>query len=147
MNLIFIVFHVLCCLCCTQSFHYVQLFLAHQTPLSMEFSRQEYWSGLPCSPPGHLPNSGIEPTSPVSPALADGFFTTVPAIRNLPANAGDVGSIPGSRRFPGGRNGNPFQYSCLENPMNRGVCRLQSMGSQTVRYDLAAEHTMLCISC
>ena len=128
MNLIFIVFHVLCCLCRAQLLHYVQLFLAHQTPLSMEFSRQEYWSGLPCSPPGDLPNSEIEPTSPVSPALADGFFTTVPAIRNLPANAGDVGSIPGSGRFPGGGNGNPFQYSCLENPMNRGVCRLQSMG-------------------
>ena len=102
--------------------------VACQAPLSMGFFRQEYWSGLPCSPPGDLPNSEIEPTSPVSPALADGFFTTVPAIRNLPANAGDVGSIPGSGRFPGGGNGNPFQYSCLENPMNRAVCRLQSMG-------------------
>ena len=46
-------------------------------PLSMEFSRQEYWSGLP-SPPGDLPDTGIGPTSPVSPALAGGFFTTVP---------------------------------------------------------------------
>ena len=35
----------------------------------MGFSRQEYWSGLPCPPPGHLPDPGIEPTSPVSPAL------------------------------------------------------------------------------
>ena len=35
----------------------------------------------------------------------------------------DVGSSPGSGRFPGGGHGNPLQYSCLENPMDRGVCR------------------------
>ena len=40
-----------------------------QAPLSMEFSRREYWSGLPCLSPGDLPNPGIEPVSPVSPAL------------------------------------------------------------------------------
>ena len=59
---------------------YVQLFaalwsVAHQAPLSMGFPRQEYWSGLPLSSPGDLPNPGIEPTSP---ALAGGFFTTEP---------------------------------------------------------------------
>ena len=43
--------------------------VACQAPLSMEFSRQEYWSWLPCPPPGDLPNPGIEPTSPVAPAL------------------------------------------------------------------------------
>ena len=43
--------------------------LAHQAPLSVEFSRQEYWSGLPFPPPEDLPNPGIEPRSPVSPAL------------------------------------------------------------------------------
>jgi len=37
---------------------------ARQAPLSMEFSRQEYWGGLPCPPPGDLPNPGIEPKSP-----------------------------------------------------------------------------------
>ena len=42
----------------------------------MEFSRQEYKSGLPCPPPGDLPNPGIEPTSLKSPALAGGLFTT-----------------------------------------------------------------------
>ena len=45
-------------------------------------------------------------------------------IKNLPANAGDirdVGLIPGLGRSPGGRNGNPLQYSCLENPMDRGT--------------------------
>ena len=45
-------------------------------------------------------------------------------VKNLPANtgnAGDTGSSPGSGRSPGGGNGNPLQYSCLENPMNRGA--------------------------
>ena len=44
-------------------------------------------------------------------------------VKNPPANAGDgdVGSIPGSGRFPGGGNGNTLQYSCLENPMDRGA--------------------------
>ena len=45
-------------------------------------------------------------------------------VKNLPANAGDIrdaGSIPGSGRSPGERNGNPLQYSCLENPMDRGA--------------------------
>ena len=41
-------------------------------------------------------------------------------VKNLLANAGDLGSIPGSGRSPGEGNGNPFQYSCLENPMDRG---------------------------
>ena len=50
--------------------------LAHQAPLSMGFFRHEYRSGLPCPPPGDLPNSGIEPASLTSPALAGRFFTT-----------------------------------------------------------------------
>ena len=50
-----------------------------QAPLSMGFSRQEYWSGLPCPPPGDLPNPGIKPTSSASPALAGRLFTTVPS--------------------------------------------------------------------
>ena len=48
-------------------------------------------------------------------------------VKNPPANAGDVrdmGSVPGSGRSCGEGNGNPFQYSCLENPMDRGVCGL-----------------------
>ena len=50
--------------------------VAHQAPLSMGFSRQEYWSGLPCPPPGAPPEPGIKPRSLMSPALASGFFTT-----------------------------------------------------------------------
>ena len=42
-------------------------------------------------------------------------------IKNPPSNAGDLGSIPGSERTPGGGDGNPLQYSCLGNPMNRGA--------------------------
>ena len=48
--------------------------VTHQAPLSMGFSRQEYWSGLPFLPPGDLPDTGIEPAVPVSPALAGRFF-------------------------------------------------------------------------
>ena len=47
-------------------------------------------------------------------------------VKNPPANAGDIrdtGSIPGSERSPGGGHGNPLQYSCLENPMDRGACQ------------------------
>ena len=49
---------------------------ARQAPLSVEFSRQEYWSGLQWPSPGDLPNPEIEPASLKSPALAGGFFTT-----------------------------------------------------------------------
>ena len=56
-------------MCCPQSLSHIQLFVtpwtvAHQAPLSMGFSRQEYWGGLPFPPPGHLPDPGIEPGSP-----------------------------------------------------------------------------------
>ena len=50
--------------------------VARQAPLSMGFSRQEYWSGLLFPLPGDLPDPGIEPMSLMSPALAGGFFTT-----------------------------------------------------------------------
>jgi len=50
--------------------------VARQVPLSMGFSRQEYWTGLPCRPPGDLPNPGIKPTSSMSPAFQDRFLTT-----------------------------------------------------------------------
>ena len=52
--------------------------VAHQAPLSTGFFRQEYWSGLPCPPPGDLPDPGIKPVSLMSPALAGVFFTTEP---------------------------------------------------------------------
>ena len=51
------------------------LYIAHQASLAMEFSRQEYWSGLPFPSPGDLPYPGIKP---MSPELAGRFFTTEP---------------------------------------------------------------------
>ena len=64
--------------CVLSHFSHVQLFAtlwtAHQAPLSTGFSRQEYWSGLPCPPPRDPPNPGIEPASLMSPALAGGFL-------------------------------------------------------------------------
>ena len=51
--------------------------VAHLAPLSVGFSRQEYWSGLPCPPPGDLPNPEVKPSSVMSPALAGRFFTTI----------------------------------------------------------------------
>ena len=67
--------------CILVSFNHVLLFailwtVACQAPLSMGFSRQEYWNGLPCLPPGDLPDPGIESASLTFPALASGFFTT-----------------------------------------------------------------------
>ena len=68
------------CACVLSHFSHVRLFaalwtVACQDPLSMGFSRQEYWSGLPCAPPEDLPDPGIEPMSLMSPALAGGYFT------------------------------------------------------------------------
>ena len=51
---------------------------SYQAPLSMEFFRQEHWSGFPFPTPGDLPDPGVEPASLASPALAGDFFTTVP---------------------------------------------------------------------
>ena len=52
--------------------------VAHQAPLSIEFSRQEYWSRLPLPTPGDLPDPRVKPESLASPLLAGRFFTTVP---------------------------------------------------------------------
>ena len=56
-------------------------------------------------------------------------------VKNPPANAGDVGSILGSGRSPGEGNGNPLQYSCLENPMDGGAWWATVHGSQRVEHD------------
>ena len=68
------------CIIVVESLSRVRLFVtpwtvAHQSPLSMGFPRQEYWSGLPFPSPGDLPDSGIDPGLP---ALVSGFFTTEP---------------------------------------------------------------------
>ena len=113
--------------------------VAYQAPLSMEFSRQEYWSGLPFPTPGDLPDPGIEPRSPalqedVLPSELPGkpyvmLLHTI-MLKGFPGgsnykecacNAGDPGLIPRSRRFPGEGSSNPLQYSCLLNSMGRGA--------------------------
>ena len=116
-----------------------------QAPLSMGFPRQEYWSGLPFPSPGDLSDLGIEPGSCAlqtdsSPSEPLGKSKQSLHLRPIPYrssnkegfpggsdskasayNAGDPGSIPGLERSPGEGNGNPLQYSCLENPMDRGA--------------------------
>ena len=69
------------CVCMLRHFSHVWFFatpctVGHQAPLSMEFSRREYWSGLPCPPPGDLSDWGIEPASLMSLSLAGGFLIT-----------------------------------------------------------------------
>ena len=64
--------------------------------------------------------------------------TVVLVVKNLPANAGDIrdmGSIPGSGRSPGGGHGNPLQYSCLEDPMDRGAWWVTVHGLQRVGHN------------
>ena len=117
---------------------HVQLFatpctVALQAPPSMGFSRQEYWSGLPFPSPGDLPNPGIKPRSPALQAdtltseppgkprnrLPTPVFLGFPdglAGKKSACNVGNLGSIAGLGRVPGGGHGNPLQYSCLENP-------------------------------
>ena len=65
-------------------------------------------------------------------------FLSGSVIQNPPANAGDVGSIPGSGRSPGEENGNPPEYSCLGNPMDRKrLVGYSTWGHKQVRYDLS----------
>ena len=81
---------------------------AHQAPPSLGFSRQEHSSGLP---------SWVDVYIPCTDTMAL-------VVKNPPANAADAreaGSIPGSGRSTGVRNGSPLQYSCLEISVGRGV--------------------------
>ena len=63
----------------------IQWTIARQAPLSMGFFQQEYWSGLPCPPPGYLPNSGIEPASLKSPALGEDQFLLLEGLTDAEA--------------------------------------------------------------
>ena len=141
---------------CVCLFSHIWLFvtpwtIACQDPLSMEFSRQEYWSGLPLSSPGDLPDTGIIPVSFASPTLSGRFFITMPPVKPIVSHThqkhilkkklirffflkiaiqlptanveeeGVVGWIPESGRSSGVGNGNLLQCSCLGNPMDRGA--------------------------
>ena len=149
--------------------------IAHQAPLSKGFPKQEYWSELLFPSPGNLSDPGIASGSP---ALSGGFFTlnhlgspiythlhiynlnlstgtsqVVLVVKNPAANAGnirDTSSIPGLGRSSGGGHGNPLQYSCLENPTDRGVWQVTVYGLARVRHnwsDLAhtSVYTVFCL--
>ena len=99
---------------------------AYQAPPSMGFSRQEYWSGVPLLSPDGSPSALFylslslllcpsQQRGTGAPGGSDG--------KESACSAGDQGSIPGSGRSPGEGNSNPFQYSCLENPMDGGAWR------------------------
>ena len=117
--------------------------VVRQALLSMGFSRQEYWSGLPFPSAGKLPNPGIEPTSLMSPALAIRFLTTSATweelsgfpgswvVKNPPANTGDAGLIPGSGRSPGEGICNPSNILAWEIPRSQ----TQLSGWTTVTWD------------
>ena len=69
-----------------------------------------------------------------------GGFSDGAVVKNLPANSGDLGSIPGSGRAPGEGNGNPLHYSCLENSMDRAAWRVTTHGvTKRVKHDLATK--------
>ena len=93
----------------------------------MGFSRQEYCSGLPFPSSRDLPDPGIEPVCLTSnlhwqtdslPLVTPGGFPGGSAGKESTYSAGDPSSTPRLGRSPGEGNGNPLQYSCLENPMD-----------------------------
>ena len=92
--------------------------VARQAPLSMGFSKQEYWTGLPFPLPGHFPDSRIKPLSLVSPTLAG--FPCSSVDKGSAYSAGDPGSMPGLGRSFGEGNDNPLQHSCLKQRRPRG---------------------------
>ena len=104
------------------SFSVVQLLPLQQgpSPLSAFFLSQHSFSLGPCLP-SYIFLQSVRWKFPLNPFY---YFPGGSVAKNLPANAGDtgdVGSIPGSGRSPEGRNGNPLQYSCQDNPMDRGT--------------------------
>ena len=113
------------------------------------FSRQEHWSGLPFPSPMHESEKwkwshsvmsdssrphGLQPTRLLHPWDFPGKSTTV-GCHCLLWDIREACSIPGSGRSPGGGSGNPLQYSCLENPMDRGAWRATGWGSQSVGHN------------
>ena len=102
---------------------------AYQVPPSMGFSRQEYWSGCNCLLHIFSSKQMNKQTQEVK-CFRDIYPVTGPhqwlSGKESTCNAGDTGSIPRSGRYPGGEYGNPLQYSCLENAMDRGAWQASS---------------------
>ena len=107
--------------------------VALQAPLSIGFSRQEYWSGLPFPTPGHLPDPGIEPSSLVSPVLAGGFFTTEP-----PRSDSILGLV-GHRVSVG----LPQVAQWVKNPSTKQETRVRSLGQEDPLEEGVATHSSI----
>ena len=118
---------------------------AHQALPSMGYSRQEYWSGVPvfslhlqyrrpqfASWVGKFPEKRDRLPTPVFMAFPGGSDS-----KESTCNAGDLGLVPGLGRSPGGGHGNPFSYSCLENPMDRGAWEATAHGVTKSRTQLS----------
>ena len=111
--------------------------VARQAPLSMRFSRKEYWTTLHFSfvktinwqPSWCIHLFGVGWGESVSSSARPAPVAQM--VKNLPASAGDPGSIPGSGRSPGEGNGSPLQYSCLENSTDRGTWQTTVHGVTT----------------
>ena len=108
--------------------------VACQDPLSMGFSRQGYWSGLPCPPPGDLPNPGIEPSSLKSPVLTGRFFSTS-TTWEAPSNLGRPHHhLPTTSPSTKQKNvhkliTHPSSSPCLYKPFPESHCRVWVFGA------------------
>ena len=107
--------------------------IACQAPLSKGFSREEYWSGFPCPPPGDLPDSGIEPASLIPPEVADEFFTTSATWEALVGfNMAEEIDVSNTAEKAMASHSSTLAWKI---PWTEEPGRLQSMGSLPVRYD------------
>ena len=110
----------------------------------MEFSRQEYWSGLsfPCL--GHLPDPGIKPESPSLqadslPSETPGSQIQASMVKYPPASAEVSDTIPGLGRSPGEENGNPSSILAWKSRGQRSLVGYSPWGCKRVRHDLATK--------
>ena len=83
-----------------------------------------------------LPSRKVVPPTPEPSTTPSGGFSSGSAVKNLPANAGDVRPIPGLGRSPGEGNSKPLQYSCLGNPMDRGAWQVTVHGVAKIQTQL-----------
>ena len=114
--------------------------VACQAPLSMGFSRQEYWSGLPFSPPGDLPDSGIKPAYPESSALAGRFFTTEPPGKPFKCQE-DLYIENNLRDTPRVyRNGSPMDSALPDRSFSYPMMHLDRASSQHSRKQIWCPH-------
>ena len=120
-------------------------------PLSIEFSRQEYWSGLPFPSPGDLPDPGIETRSPALQADSLPFgFSDSSVGKESACDTGDPSLIPGSGRSTGEGIGYPLQYSwaslvaqLVKNPPAMQETRVQSLSWEDPLEKIKATHSSI----